>query len=1209
MKRIVFLLLIASSAFAGTIDNFNRSNGALGGKWVASGGQTGSASMVIVSNAIVGSNTLGVGNYAFSAYDSLITNVDSLRIGFTLNHFTTNLNGDANYNMISAEFGILTSKSLLLSAAATGWKVSLHDNHIGIVTYHDSTDEFNDLPNLNAMTFTATDTIYLEVRYGGDSAYVYRNSETAPLCRAGDPAWNLVKLGSGGYVHVGVKMTNDPTIFDNFILGKATTVVSTPASTLNASPIIASYTHVPNIVDTSISVYITAQVTDDNGLDSIKIYVETTALSDTYTLKKSIKVPLPRTKDTTITSLATAAKYAVGTYRYYVRTVDDSGAVVVSATKSFTVGTVSNLWRTAYIPTWSWMANGSSQFACPPEEMEMDGLTHIVIFDNGNVTQTSPYWAYMFGPASSAGVKPADVIVDSTGIEFNAIANPGDGIHRTYYLDSMVTIAHRNGVKVTITIQAVDAANLNYVAADSARTQLFVNTLVAWMERKHLDGVELDWEGWITPIPSSAIVNRFVRILYNRVHGMATSTGQPGIIMISAGGGDWARWDMSQDYMVDQFNLQTYDYGSAYHGAPLNSNATWYISPLFKGTDMVPFSTWMAYTNDTRGPLQWVENGHDVKKMGLGIPTFGQVVRDVDSLRRAYDGSMIGEAPYQVVEALKTNGGTETWDDIRKARWIHGVALTTTGTVSWGSNAVVAGHNFVATCESPQSIALKASWVKAQGFGGVMIYQYTSDYDYTKPKGNTLRHPLLNSLLSALGSVATITYPSVPVLSSPSSGATNQSRASIAMSWGTASNATSYDIEVSTNSTFTNVVDGISGIAATSVTMAFAPPLGYATTYYWHVRGVNANGTSAWSAPFTFVTASQYVSAPSAPTLVLPTSGATAQEITLALTWTPTDTITQSYQYQYGYDTVSATKQILSVSVPTATLSGLSYSATYNWHVRSVNNVGASAWSAWRAFTTKAFTTPPATAFNVFPITYNPLNGKVSNIPPPYFTVQATDSSNIPTPSAGMANISIAGIRLSTGEFRLFGLSATQTLTPDQLITQVNQGTQAIASQRVQSLSATTSGVVATPNNAKNKVLKTNALTGIPEWADGDLGVLKADIYTIGQPLALDSSMIVANRVFPLFIGNNEIIDTLFVITAGTGTFTYNLFSSRGNFTATDSLLNSPWAVSQTDTVVSKTTADMRNLANLGTKTWWMKIRTVTAKPDALVIQMKGHRQ
>ncbi len=75
------------------------------------------------------------------------------------------------------------------------------------------------------------------------------------------------------------------------------------------------------------------------------------------------------------------------------------------------------------------------------------------------------------------------------------------------------------------------------------------------------------------------------------------------------------------------------------------------------------------------------------------------------------------------------------------------------------------------------------------------------------------------------------------------------------LSWNTAAFATAYDVQVATDSSFTNVVRSASGLAATS--WAVSPSLTRLTTYYWRARGTNLCTAGNWSAAWRFRTASK----------------------------------------------------------------------------------------------------------------------------------------------------------------------------------------------------------------------------------------------------------------------------------------------------------------------------------------------------------------
>nr|NIR48170.1 hypothetical protein [candidate division KSB1 bacterium]NIR72673.1 hypothetical protein [candidate division KSB1 bacterium]NIS23695.1 hypothetical protein [candidate division KSB1 bacterium]NIT70615.1 hypothetical protein [candidate division KSB1 bacterium]NIU24343.1 hypothetical protein [candidate division KSB1 bacterium] len=109
--------------------------------------------------------------------------------------------------------------------------------------------------------------------------------------------------------------------------------------------------------------------------------------------------------------------------------------------------------------------------------------------------------------------------------------------------------------------------------------------------------------------------------------------------------------------------------------------------------------------------------------------------------------------------------------------------------------------------------------------------------------------------------------PATPVLFSPSDNATNVST-DPALDWSAASGATSYRLQVSTDSNFSTTVADQSGLTSTSFQ---ASGLENSTTYYWRVNAANANGTSPWSSVWQFTT---IVAPPAAPVLSSPSDNA-----------------------------------------------------------------------------------------------------------------------------------------------------------------------------------------------------------------------------------------------------------------------------------------------------------------------------------------------
>lgn len=94
--------------------------------------------------------------------------------------------------------------------------------------------------------------------------------------------------------------------------------------------------------------------------------------------------------------------------------------------------------------------------------------------------------------------------------------------------------------------------------------------------------------------------------------------------------------------------------------------------------------------------------------------------------------------------------------------------------------------------------------------------------------------------------------PNSPTLLLPTNNSTIFS-VSPTLSWSQVNNAQSYNIQVSTDASFGNVIINHSNIAGTSLPLT---GLNYNTSYYWHVRASNTAGMSAWSSTWKFTTIS-----------------------------------------------------------------------------------------------------------------------------------------------------------------------------------------------------------------------------------------------------------------------------------------------------------------------------------------------------------------
>jgi hypothetical protein len=189
--------------------------------------------------------------------------------------------------------------------------------------------------------------------------------------------------------------------------------------------------------------------------------------------------------------------------------------------------------------------------------------------------------------------------------------------------------------------------------------------------------------------------------------------------------------------------------------------------------------------------------------------------------------------------------------------------------------------------------------------------------------------------------------PTAPTLTSPADAATGQSISSTGLAWDASSGATSYGIQVSTNTSFTSLFLNTSGVATTSYTLS---GLSNSTTYYWRVNATNSSGTSAWSSYRSFTTISGI---PLAPVLSSPSNSSTNVSLSPNLTWNAAAGAT-SYQLKVATD-AGFSGIVFNQSGLTSTsraLSGLSYGTTYYWAVCATNAGGTGPFSGTWSFTT-----------------------------------------------------------------------------------------------------------------------------------------------------------------------------------------------------------------------------------------------------------------
>jgi hypothetical protein len=206
----------------------------------------------------------------------------------------------------------------------------------------------------------------------------------------------------------------------------------------------------------------------------------------------------------------------------------------------------------------------------------------------------------------------------------------------------------------------------------------------------------------------------------------------------------------------------------------------------------------------------------------------------------------------------------------------------------------------------------------------------------------------VGAMSDVFGFTTAIAAPAVPTALTPADNAVDIDL-STPLTWTLPPTATSYRLQVATDSTF------VSGIVYNDSTLTtgskVVPGLANLTKYYWRVNAKNAGGSSAYSVRRAFTTISAI---PSAPVLVSPLNNLVNQQVNLTLRWNRSNAAV-TYRLQVATDSSFASGIVVNDSTLTDTvkaMSGLANSTRYFWRVNAKNVAGTGVYSSTWAFTT-----------------------------------------------------------------------------------------------------------------------------------------------------------------------------------------------------------------------------------------------------------------
>jgi len=199
---------------------------------------------------------------------------------------------------------------------------------------------------------------------------------------------------------------------------------------------------------------------------------------------------------------------------------------------------------------------------------------------------------------------------------------------------------------------------------------------------------------------------------------------------------------------------------------------------------------------------------------------------------------------------------------------------------------------------------------------------------------------------SFLGTSVQVTPPQVPQLAFPADNAENQPD-NAKLEWNYAVHSSSYDLQISSDQDFENVVVDKSNLRDTSSAIT---ELAGQQTYYWRVKAHNPAGSSDFSESRSFKTGF-----PVAPLLAFPDDETVNAPTSLELGWNKVDgAVSYRIQLAKSLSILPETIVVDSSGLTDTTFfaEGLQINTIYSWHVSAYNEYGKSLWSTDYKFLT-----------------------------------------------------------------------------------------------------------------------------------------------------------------------------------------------------------------------------------------------------------------
>ena len=268
--------------------------------------------------------------------------------------------------------------------------------------------------------------------------------------------------------------------------------------------------------------------------------------------------------------------------------------------------------------------------------------------------------------------------------------------------------------KIVLSIGGWGADGFSQMAGSSTRRKTFIDSVMAFIDKYQLDGVDLDWEYPVTGgdiVHSDNDKNNFTKLLKEFREALDQRTASDGskMLLTIAAAADYGYWQDSINVKqaiqyLDYVNLMTYDY-----------NGSWSYVTGHHTNYSAPSGTWDgSMVSSVRYAL---DAGVPASKIIVGAAAYGKEFKGVTSkanngLGQTFTGGCKDIDLSEIMDLVNNpnSGFTRYWDSQYNAPYLFD------------------GSTFICY-DDAESVKLKAEYVVKNKLAGIMFWEYDGDSD------------------------------------------------------------------------------------------------------------------------------------------------------------------------------------------------------------------------------------------------------------------------------------------------------------------------------------------------------------------------------------------------------------------------------------------------------------------------------------------------